>query len=224
MPATNKERTLRTRDPRSGGAYMVDGRGNTWRSRAPGPHAHGDAARQVLDGLRTEVWGQQKPSNDPRHIQHSPGTPTAGLCERGNDTGKSTGRSGRQKAATRRNMRREERVTVQGPGKKPQPDGMSHGGGGGGAHGSEAQATLCVPQIGLQLRGPVISFIDLLKERCLMWGVGPGGHRRKNEECLVRGASCRPPRRCTTVLRVSRARLRGCRAERWFLRTGSVRR
>ena len=39
------------------------------------------------------------------------------------------GRSGRQKAATRRNMRREERVTVQGPVKEHQPDGMSHGGG-----------------------------------------------------------------------------------------------
>ena len=36
--------------------------------------------------------------------------------------------SGRQKAATRRNMRREERVTVQGPVKKQQPDGMSHRG------------------------------------------------------------------------------------------------
>ena len=44
------------------------------------------------------------------------------------DTSKSTGRSGRQKAATRRNMRRAERVTVQGPVKKQQPDGMSHGG------------------------------------------------------------------------------------------------
>ena len=41
---------------------------------------------------------------------------------------KSTGRSGRQKAATRRNMRREERVTVQGPVKEQQPDGMSHRG------------------------------------------------------------------------------------------------
>ena len=40
----------------------------------------------------------------------------------------STGRSGRQKVATRRNMRREERVTVQGPVKEQQPDGMSHGG------------------------------------------------------------------------------------------------
>ena len=46
----------------------------------------------------------------------------------GGDTSKSTGRSGRQKAATRRNMRREEWVTVQGPVKKQQPDGMSHRG------------------------------------------------------------------------------------------------
>ena len=37
-------------------------------------------------------------------------------------------RSGRQ------NMRRAERVTVKGPVKKQQPDGMSHGGGGGGLH------------------------------------------------------------------------------------------
>ena len=36
---------------------------------------------------------------------------------------------GRQKAATQRNMRREERVTVQGPVKEQQPDGMSHSGG-----------------------------------------------------------------------------------------------
>ena len=61
--------------------------------------------------------------------KHSPGTPTTGLRERGNDTSKSTGRSGRQNAATRRNMRREERVTVQGPVKKQQRDGMSHRGG-----------------------------------------------------------------------------------------------
>ena len=32
---------------------------------APGPHAHGNAARQVLDDRRAEVRGQQKPSNDP---------------------------------------------------------------------------------------------------------------------------------------------------------------
>ena len=53
---------------------------------------------------------------------------TTGLRDRGNDTSRSTGRSGRQKAATRRNMRREERVTVQGPVKEQQPDGMSQGG------------------------------------------------------------------------------------------------
>ena len=63
-----------------------------------------------------------------RHIQHSPGKPTTGLRERGNDTSGSTGRSGRQKAATRRNMRREERVTVQGTVKEQRPDGMSHRG------------------------------------------------------------------------------------------------
>ena len=39
-----------------------------------------------------------------------------------------TGRSGRQNAATRHNMRREDRVTVQGPVKKQQPDGLSHRG------------------------------------------------------------------------------------------------
>ena len=39
---------------------------------------------------------------------------TTGLRERGNDTSGSTGRSGRQKAAIRRNMRREERVTENG--------------------------------------------------------------------------------------------------------------
>ena len=66
----------------------------------------------------------------PCHIQHSPNTPTTGLRERGNDTSRSTGRSGRQNAATQRNMRREERVTVQGPVKEQQPDGVSHGGGG----------------------------------------------------------------------------------------------
>ena len=68
-----------------------------------------------------------------RRNQHSPSTPTTGLRERRNDTSMSTGRSGGQNAATRRNMRRKERVTVQGPVKKQQPDGMSHQGGGGGS-------------------------------------------------------------------------------------------
>ena len=55
----------------------------------------------------------------------TPSTPTTGPRERGKDTSGSTGRSGRQKAATRRSTRREERVTVQGPVKKQQCDGIS---------------------------------------------------------------------------------------------------
>ena len=96
-----------------------------------------------MDGLWTEAREQQKQSNDPGNNQHildaqtahhvtfsAAPTPTTGLRELGNDTSKSTGRSGRQQAATRRNMRREERVTVQGPVKEQQPDGMSHRGAG----------------------------------------------------------------------------------------------
>ena len=129
---------------------MVDGQDNTWRSRAPGPHAHGNTVRQIMDGLWTaktvkrprqqpaqpQYANYRAPLTRKQHaIQHSPSTPTTGLCERRNDTSRSTGRSGRQKEATRRNMRREERVTVHGPVKKQQPDGMSHRGGGGGANG-----------------------------------------------------------------------------------------
>ena len=50
---------------------MVDGQDNAWRSRAPGPHAHGNTARQVMDGLWTEPHGQQKQSHDPGNIQHN---------------------------------------------------------------------------------------------------------------------------------------------------------
>ena len=34
---------------------MVDGRDNALRTRAPGPHAHGNTARQAMDGLWTEA-------------------------------------------------------------------------------------------------------------------------------------------------------------------------
>ena len=76
VPATNKERALRTRD--GVGERMWWTAETTQRSRAPGPHAHGNAARQIVDGLRTKVWGQQKQSNDPRNSQHNPKTPTTG--------------------------------------------------------------------------------------------------------------------------------------------------
>ena len=51
---------------------MVDGRDNTWRSRAPGPHARGNTARQAIDGLWTEACGRQKQSNDPGNNQQIP--------------------------------------------------------------------------------------------------------------------------------------------------------
>ena len=161
------------------------------RSGAPGPHAHGNAARQAMDDRRAaEVHGQQKPSNDPRNNQHSPSTPTTGLREHGNDTSRSTGRSGRQNAATRRNMRKEERVTVQGPIKKQQPDGMPHGGGGGRSGASSMlvpmrtalHCCLCAqPPVGF---GPVCAevWLRLLLQlagasvRCTGWAVGKAVH------------------------------------------------
>ena len=88
---------------------------------------------QGLTSAGTLGEGGQKQSNDTGNSQHSPNTPNTGLRECGNDTSRSTGRSGRQKAATRRNMRREERVTVQAPVKKQQRDGMSHRGDFGGS-------------------------------------------------------------------------------------------
>ena len=49
---------------------MVDGPDSAWRNRAPGPHRN--TARQAMDGLWTEVCGQQKQSNDPGNNQHNP--------------------------------------------------------------------------------------------------------------------------------------------------------
>ena len=62
--------------PLGGKGYMVDGRDNAWRKRAPGPHRN--TARQAMDGLWTEVCGQQKQSNDPGHNQHILNTPIIG--------------------------------------------------------------------------------------------------------------------------------------------------
>ena len=95
--------------------------------------------RQLLGAAHAQTAHPATSSTAPAHQ-------TTGLRERGNDTSNSTGRSGQQNAATRRNMRRDERVTVQGPVKEQQPDGMSHRGGGGKKN--------RVPQMGL-------SFLDL---------------------------------------------------------------
>ena len=48
------------------------------RSRAHGAHAHGNTERQAMDGLRTEVCGQQKQSNNPHNNQHILNTPIIG--------------------------------------------------------------------------------------------------------------------------------------------------
>ena len=55
---------------------MVDGPDSAWRNRAPGPHRN--TARQAMDGLWTEVCGQQTQSNDPGNNQHILNTPTTG--------------------------------------------------------------------------------------------------------------------------------------------------
>ena len=57
---------------------MVDGRDSAWRTRAPGPDAHRNIARQATDGVWTEVCGQQKQSNDPGNNQHILNMPTIG--------------------------------------------------------------------------------------------------------------------------------------------------
>ena len=154
VPATNKERALRTRDPRSGGAYVGDGRDNPWRSRAPGAHAHGNAARQVVDGLGTEVYGQLKQSNDPGNNQHNPQyanywapltrkrhiPPHPAQPQRTNHWAPRTRKRHQQEHWPQRPTERSDPTQYAkgrtgdcpGPRKEQQPDGMSHRGGGGG--------------------------------------------------------------------------------------------
>ena len=112
----------RTRKRSDAGCGRPEGGGGAWAKTVKRPPQQPAQPRYANYGA---------PLTHVRHIPHSPGTPTTGLRERGNDTSKSTGRSSRQNAAPRRSTRSEERVTVQGPVKKQQPDGMSHGGGGG---------------------------------------------------------------------------------------------
>ena len=103
-----------------------------------------------------------------------------GLRERGNDTSRSTGRSGRQNAATRRNMRRDERVTVQGPVKKQQPDGMSHRGGGGRHEGGSQYLPITVScwssiTTGRRVNEDVnAAFVQAACGQCVLIGQRPG--------------------------------------------------
>ena len=61
---------------------MVDGRTTRGGAGHLGLTQGGKTARQVVDGLRTEVCGHQKQSNDPRNNQHNPNTPTTGPSRR----------------------------------------------------------------------------------------------------------------------------------------------
>ena len=130
------------------------------------------------------------------HIQHSPITPTTGLRERGNDTSRSTGRSGRQNAATRRNMRSEERVTVQGPVKKQQPDGMSHGGGA--SVGLPKGISLCTfPHAPSPLTHSPAACLAVGEHRQCVPHAAVGGQASCAEVCHRQSARGRRRRRCT---------------------------
>ena len=69
-------RVLVRRGGGGGEAHMGDGPDSAWRNRAPGPHRN--TARQAMDGLWTEVCGQQMQSNDPGDNQHILNTPIIG--------------------------------------------------------------------------------------------------------------------------------------------------
>ena len=103
----------------------------TKKQQPSGPHAHGNTARQVVDDHDAGGSGQQRPKNNSRSNQCNPRAPTTGLRECRSDTIRNTGCSVRQNTATQHSTRREERVTVQSPVKRQQPDGMSDRGGGG---------------------------------------------------------------------------------------------
>ena len=94
-----------------------------------------------MDDQTAEGSGQQRPKNDPRNNQHYPQCANY-YCHYyychyyyyhyyhyyDYDTTRNTGHSHHQNAANRHRMQREKRVTVQGPVKKEQPNGMSHRG------------------------------------------------------------------------------------------------
>ena len=123
--STIKERAMHTRDPRSGGAQGLDGRDNAWRIGAPGPHAHGNTVRHVVDDRRAEARGQRKLSNDPATTSTAPAHQPLGSANA------ETTPAGAPAAAADRTQRPDTTCKgeiVQGPREKEQPDGMSHRG------------------------------------------------------------------------------------------------
>ena len=108
--------------------------GTARRGGVTGPHAPGNAARHVMDDRDVKENGSHNRKTTPATTSTDPSAPSTGPRCRGNDTTRNTGRNGRQIALAGRSTRTDERVTVQGPVKKPQPDGMSHGGSAGAVH------------------------------------------------------------------------------------------
>ena len=105
---------------------VVDDQDNTWRGWSIGPHARGNVSETC--GGRPERGGEWAAKTANRPLQQRAQPPVRQLLGPANDTTRNTGRSGRQNAVTRHRTRREERMTVQGPVKKPQPGGMSQRG------------------------------------------------------------------------------------------------
>ena len=115
-------------------------------------------------------WVRTPPPPPRRPLEGDGG---GGGSERGNDTSGSTGRSGRQNAATRRNMRREERVTVQGLVKAQQPDGMSHGGGGCRTAPPPRPPKCTVPLPALGALQGLSGGLPLRQQKDAKWGTSP---------------------------------------------------
>ena len=136
-PTATKGHAMHERDPQSGGVGPTCRpkwrEGTWWTTRTL------DGGVEVLDRTHTEtrrgMWWmtrvQRGVGNKNRETTPAPTTTTPScqlLRQREKDTSRNTGRSGRQNAVTRYSTRREERVTVQGPVKKQQPNRMSHRG------------------------------------------------------------------------------------------------
>ena len=74
----------------------------TRQTSGPWTHSEAGGGRPGCGG----EWATTEEKTTSATPSTTPSAPTTGLRERGNDTSRSTGRSGRQKAATRRNTRK----------------------------------------------------------------------------------------------------------------------
>ena len=120
---------------------MADGPDSAWRNRAPGPHRN--TARQAMDGLWTEVCGQQKQSNDPGNNQHILNTPIIGSAQPQHTNYWAPRTQKRHQQEHQPQRPTESRDLTQhakgrtgdrpAPVKEQQPDRMSHRGAGGGS-------------------------------------------------------------------------------------------